>query len=59
MINLPYDIERCTGEACPARYDCARYTSPGEPSGRQPMAQPEHVGPEGCRKKIDNGRRQT
>lgn len=66
MINLPYDVARCAGEGCPARDDCARYTSPGDPSGWQAMASgwqemgsPKAWGPDGCPIKIDNGRRKT
>ena len=55
-VNLPYDYERCTGKDCPARYHCARYTSPGRPDGWQEVSDPRTPGPDGCEQMIDNGR---
>ena len=54
MSKLSYDKARCTGEHCPARYNCARFTAPGRPEGQQVYVEPAVPGPDGCQLMIDN-----
>ena len=56
---IPYDVARCNGKGCTARYRCARYTSPGDPIGWQTYIAPALVGPDGCESLIDNNARKT
>ena len=54
MLELRYDIARCTGRDCPVRHRCARYTSKWRPHGPQTV-QAFTPGLEGCPDMIDNG----
>lgn len=38
MTRLPYDVSRCTNDACALRLRCLRYLAPGRPS-RDPGGQ--------------------
>ena len=31
MVKLPFDLTRCRDDACPMRWDCARYACPWAP----------------------------
>ena len=56
---IPYDVARCNGKHCVARYRCERYTSPARPNGWQAYFEPTLVGPEGCEMLIANHARKT
>ena len=56
MKALPYDRFRCVPESpCPDREHCARYTSPHNPHGWQPVMDASALRlPDHCVMYIDN-----
>ena len=59
MKDIPFDVARCAGKNCTARYYCARHTSPGRPIGHQTHIEPVRIGPTGCEMRIDNNRQKV